>query len=154
MKTSPKGLELIKHYEGLKLKAYYCQAHVVTIGYGTTRYPDGSEVKIDDVCTAKEAEEYLMNDIKFIETKISRHFKLISQDQFDALVSWVYNLGFGNLLMSTLRKKILDNPNSPEIEKEFMKWIYADHKIQKGLIARRRSEWLLYSTGELNFTNG
>ena len=152
MKTSPKGIELIKHYEGLKLTAYLCPASVDTIGYGTTRYPDGRQVKPGDTITKEQAEEYLVNDLKYIEVKVSRHFKTINQDQFDAVVSWVYNLGFGNLLASTLRRKIMADPNDPSIHGEWVKWVYAGKIKLDGLRRRRESEYVLYSTGNLIFT--
>lgn len=151
MKASDNCLALIKHFEGLYLKAYKDSVQKLTIGYGTTRYPDGREVDIKDTCTKEDAEEFLINDISTIEPKINRHFKEINQNQFDALVSWVYNIGFGNLLISTLRKKILEDPNSPEVEREWMKWIYAGRTKMKGLYKRRKAEYLLYSTGRLSF---
>lgn len=153
MKASVKCLELIKHFEGLRLEAYKDSAKVITIGYGTTRYPNGQKVGLEDKCTEAEAEEYLDNDLSLIEVKISRHFKEINQDQFDALCSWVYNLGFGNLLVSTLKKKILEDPNDPEILKEWIRWVYAGKTKLMGLVARRRSEYTLYSTGKLDFKN-
>jgi lysozyme len=151
MKASDNCIKLIKHWEGLKLEAYEDSVKVVTIGIGTTRYPNGKKVQLGDKCTEEEAEEYLRSDLTLIESKINRHFKNLNQNQFDALCSWIYNLGFGNLLVSTLKKKMLEDPNDPEIEKEWLKWIYAGRVKLIGLVARRHSEYALYSTGELNF---
>lgn len=153
MKTSPKGIQLIKHYEGLRLEAYKDSVGVVTIGYGTTMYPGGKQVKMGDRCTEEEAEEFLKNDLSYLEPKISRHFKEVNQDQFDALVSFSYNLGFGALLSSTLRRKILQNINDPSIGLEWMKWVYAGKIKLEGLKRRRRSEYILYSTGNLVFND-
>ena len=152
MKTSPKGIELIKHFEGCKLKAYLCPAGKWTIGIGTTMYSDGRVVSQNDVCTEQQAYEYLMFDLDNFERKINRHFKTLNQDQFDALVSWAYNLGFGNLLTSTLKRKILENPNNfPVIEKEWLKWKFINKTPSEGLLRRRKSEFHLYSTGDLVF---
>ena len=152
MKTSPKGIELIKHFEGCKLEAYICPAGKPTIGWGTTSYPNGREIKLGDVCTEEQAEEYLINDLSLLEKKIDRHFgKLLNQNQFDALVSFSYNLGFGNLLSSTLRRKILNNVNDDAIGIEFMKWCHVGKVKSSGLLRRRKSEYTLYSTGELKF---
>lgn len=151
MKASENAFKLIKHYEGLKLEAYLCPAKVWTIAYGTTRYPNGQEVKQGDKCTTQEAEAFLLADIALIETKINRHFKNLNQNQFDALVSWVYNLGFGNLLTSRLKNSIQEDPNSSKVGSEWMRWVHAGTKVLDGLVKRRRAEFKLYSTGILQF---
>lgn len=152
MKTSPKGIELIKHFEGCKLNAYLCPAKKWTIGIGTTMYPDGRVVSPNDTCTEQQAYEYLMFDLENFERKLNRHFKTLNQDQFDALISWTYNLGFGNLLSSTLKSKVLENPNDfPTIEKEWLKWKFIGKVPSEGLLRRRKSEFHLYSTGDLVF---
>ena len=151
MKTSTKGLELIKYYEGLKLEAYKCPANIITIGYGTTRYPNGKEILMGDKCTKEEAEEYLQNDLSFLEKKVSSHFKEIDQNQFDALISFAYNLGFGALLSSTLRSKILKDPNDKTIKDEFLKWCHVGKVKLTGLLKRRSAEYILYSEGILKF---
>lgn len=153
MKATSKCLALIKYFEGLKLEAYQDVVGVCTIGYGTTRYANGQKVKLGDKCTEEQAKEYLMDDLTLIEGKINRHFKTINQDQFDALCSWVYNLGFGNLLVSSLRRCILMDPNDPNIGLEWNKWVYAGKTKLTGLVRRRRSEYILYSTGNINLTN-
>ncbi len=152
MKTSASGIELIKHFEGCKLKAYLCPAGKWTIGIGTTLYPDGRPIQPTDICTDAQAYSYLISDLENFERKINRHFKNLNQNQFDALVSWTYNLGFGNLLTSTLKTVILNNPNDLEkIEKEWLKWCFIKKVKSEGLFRRRKSEFHLYSTGNLIF---
>lgn len=150
MKTSPNGIALIRHYEGLKLEAYLCPAKIPTIGIGTTMYPNGKQVKLGDTCTEEEAEEYLVHELSFLEKRLSSHFKILNQNQFDALISLAYNIGFGNLLASTLRKKILQNMYDSSIGLEWMKWVFAKKVKLEGLHRRRRAEYILYSTGVLN----
>lgn len=147
-----KAIELIKHFEGLYLETYLCPAKVATIGYGTTVYPNGESVKLGDKITKEEAEVYLQYEIKKIEKQfdIEQYYNLkLNIDQYDACISFIYNLGIGNFSKSTLLKKIKVNPNDPTIEQEFMKWINANGKPLEGLRRRRHSEWILYSTGKI-----
>lgn len=145
MKTSPTGVSLIKQFEGFRSKAYLCPAKVWTIGYGTTVYPDGAKVKEGDVCTDKEATRYLTNDVKKFEKSVNSLVKTyITQNQFDALVSFTYNLGSSNLKKSTLLKKINVNPLEPSIRNEFLKWVNAGGKKLEGLVRRRKAEADLY----------
>ena len=139
MKTSDKGIGLIKRFEGLRLKAYLCPAGKPTIGYGHTK-----DVKLGDVITEEEAEQLLLEDLIVVENEINKHNLDINQNQFDALVSFVYNVGQGNFERSTLLKKIKSNPNDLSIRNEFMRWIYADGKPLNGLKKRRKMEADLY----------
>lgn len=139
MKTSNKGIDLIKKYEGFRAKAYKCPADKWTIGYGHTR-----NVKPTDVITLHEAERFLRQDVEFAEKEVNRHNLDINQNQFDALVSFVFNLGVGNFARSTLLRKIKSNPNDPTIRKEFERWIYAGGKVLNGLVRRRKEEAELY----------
>ena len=107
MKTSQKGIDLIKSFEGTKLKAYKCSAGIATIGIGTTRYPNGNSVKIGDTCTLEQAETYLKHDLERFEDSVNRLVGLkIHQFMYDSLVSFAYNLGAGALQSSTLLKKV------------------------------------------------
>ena len=149
-----KAIELIKHYEGLYLETYLCPAKVATIGYGTTVYPNGEKVKLGDKITKEEAVIYLEYEIKkivksFNEVRLCFNLEL-NEDQKDACISFIYNLGIGNFKSSTLLKKMKVDPNDPTIEQEFMKWINANGKPLEGLRRRRHSEWVLYSTGKLD----
>lgn len=141
MKTSNKGIDLIKKYEGFRAKAYRCRANVLTIGYGHTL-----NVKSTDVIDKAQAEYFLKQDVEFAEKEVNKHNLNINQNQFDALVSFMFNLGVGNFARSTLLKKIKSNPNDPTIKKEFERWIYAGGKILTGLVRRRKEEAELYFT--------
>lgn len=141
MKTSDKGIDLIKKHEGFRAKAYKCPAGKWTIGYGHTL-----NVKSTDVISLDEAEYFLKKDVEFAENEVNRHNLNINQNQFDALVSFVFNLGAGNFTRSTLLRKIKSNPNDPTIREEFEKWIYADGKVLNGLVRRRKEEADLYFT--------
>ena len=141
MKISQKGLDLIKQFEGLRLKAYLCAAGVPTIGYGHTR-----GVSLGMSITEEQAEGYLLEDIHEFELAIQRLvYTRLTQNQFDALVSFTFNLGIGSLKTSTLLKKL----NAGDIAgaaNEFNKWVYAGGKKLKGLIKRRAAERLLFIT--------
>ena len=141
MKTSDKGIDLIKKYEGFRAKAYKCPADKWTIGYGHTL-----NVKSTDVITLDEAESFLRQDVEFAEKEVNRHNLNINQNQFDALVSFVFNLGVGNFARSTLLRKIKSNANDPTIRKEFERWVYAGGKVLNGLVRRRKEEADLYFT--------
>ncbi len=139
MKTSKAGIELIKKYEGLRLASYVDSAGVLTIGYGHT-----GGVKMGDVITKEEAERLLIEDLSVAENEINRYGLNLCQNQFDALVSFVYNVGIGNFRKSTLLKKLLADPNDPTIASEFNRWIYAGGRVLQGLVKRRSEEARLY----------
>ena len=143
---SPKGLELIKYFEGLSLKPYLCSAGVPTIGYGTTRYPNGVKVKMSDQHINKaQAEEYLRHDVRQFELAVDALcVDTINQNQFDALSSFAYNLGANALRNSTLLRKVNANPNDPTIKNEFAKWVKAGGETITGLVKRRQMESLHY----------
>lgn len=139
MVTSEKGIELIKKHEGCRLEAYKCPAGVWTIGCGHTRTAkEGMEI------TEAEAEELLKSDLKTAEKAVNRHGLNINQNKFDALVSFVFNVGQGNFDNSTLLKKIKAGAEPHEIKNEFMKWVYAKGVKLPGLVKRRRDEAELY----------
>lgn len=140
-----KGYDLIKKYEGCELKAYLCPAKIPTIGYGNTMYENGTKVKIGDQITQQRAEELLLHIGKYFETEIKKLVKVtLTDNQLGALLSFTYNLGVGNLRVSTLLKKINANPNDPAIKDEFLKWNKAGGKVLAGLTKRRQSESDLY----------
>ena len=102
MKTSKRGIDLIKQFEGLELTAYHCSAGVPTIGYGHTR-----GVSLGDSCTEAQAEAMLVKDLEDTERQVIFYTKsLLTQNQFDALVSWTYNLGAGNLAKKSRSRTI------------------------------------------------
>jgi lysozyme len=145
-KTSKKGIDLIKKYEGFRSEPYLCPANVATIGFGTTFYPDGKKVKLTDSPISETiAEVILKRQLEKFEQYVDSYcIDSINQNQFDALVSFCYNLGPTNLKSSTLLKKVNKNPNDPTIKDEFMKWVKAGGKTLKGLVARRKEEAELY----------
>lgn len=139
MKTSQKGIELIKQFEGLRTVAYKDTGGVWTIGYGHT-----GGVKSNDKITPAVAEMYLREDLKTAEKAVNMQMLNINQNQFDALVSFVFNVGSGNFIRSTLLKKAKQDPDDPSIRNEFLKWVYAGGKRVKGLEKRRKAEADLY----------
>lgn len=136
-----KGLNLIKEFEGLRLVAYKCPAGVWTIGYGHTY-----NVKEGDIITEAQATEFLMEDISNAVDIVagSTMDVELTQNQFDALVSFTYNVGVKNFSDSTLLRKVKLNPNDPTITNEFKKWIYAGKEVLSGLVRRRKAESELY----------
>lgn len=145
-KVSKKGLELIKKYEGFRSEPYKCPAGVPTIGYGATYYPNGKRVKLTDApITEKQATEMLKNMLVGFEKAVDTYcIDTINQNQFDALVSFAYNVGTNALKNSTLLKKLNVNANDPTIRDEFMRWVKAGGKTLKGLVRRRQEEADLY----------
>ena len=145
-KTSLKGVELIKKYEGFRSKPYKCEAGVATIGYGATYYPNGVKVKLSDpAIDEKHASLLLEAMVVPYEKAVDSYCRDdINQNQFDALVSFAYNLGNGALKGSTLLKKVNANPNNIAIKKEFQKWVNAGGKRLQGLVNRRIEESNLY----------
>ena len=128
------GLKKLKEFEGLRKEAYYDAAGVPTIGYGHTH-----GVRMGDVISEYWAEMFLKADLYDVEKQVDSLGLDLNQPQFDALVSFAYNLGFYKLKTSTLLKTIKEGGNMRAIKQEFKKWIYAGGKIQPGLVKRR--EW-------------
>jgi lysozyme len=152
---SEKGKALLKESEGFRSKPYLCSAGVPTIGYGNTFYPNGRKVTMKDKeITEAEASVFLDFILKLFVKDVNTLVKGITlkQGQFDALVSFAYNLGSDidaddipeGLGDSKLLKKVKANPNDPSIKDEFMKWVNAGGKPVKGLITRRTKEVQLY----------
>lgn len=145
-KVSERGISLIKAHEGIRLKPYLCPANVPTIGYGNTFYENGKKVTLKDPAIN---ESRAVDLLKFTLTKFEQYVDsycvdTITQNQFDALVSFCYNLGPANLKNSTLLKKVNKDPNDPTIRQEFMKWTKAGGRTLKGLVKRRGDEADLY----------
>lgn len=154
MSTSQNGLDLIIYYEGIEFTAYpdpgtkndpIKKGEPWTIGIGTTVYPNGSKVKEGDVITKEQAINFLKYDVKCFENIINTNVtKYLTQNQFDALVSFVYNIGGTNFKKSTLLKKVNLNPNDPMIAIEFNQWTRANKRVLPGLVKRRKAEADLY----------
>ena len=145
-KLSQKGVDLIKQFEGLSLTPYVCAGGIKTIAWGNTYYPNGKKVTLQDPkITPQQADEILKHSLSTYEKAVDSFCRDdISQHQFDALVSFCYNLGAGNLQKSTLIKKVNANPLDPTIRAEFMKWNKAAGKVLLGLTRRRTAEANLY----------
>lgn len=139
MKISQNGIDLIKHFEGLRLEAYLCSSQVLTIGWGHTK-----TVKVGQRISRKKADELFAEDIKVYEDGVNKLVTVpISQNLFDALVSFAFNLGLGNLGKSNLLKKV--NAKAPwvEIAPQFRRWVFGKGKRVEGLVRRREAEVLL-----------
>ena len=140
LKTSAKGVAIIKRWEGLRLNAYRCPAGVWTIGYGHTK-----GVKPGDRITRRQAEKYFLEELPVYEEAVKRNVKAeLNQNQFDALVSFVYNVGERQFKNSTLLR-LLNQSKYFEAAKQFKRWIYAGSKPLPGLIKRRREEFELFN---------
>lgn len=146
MKIGEKGIDLIKTFEGCRLQSYQDSVGVWTIGYGHTQ-----GVFAGQTITQEDAEALLRQDLSDFSKSVSRlvYGHNITQEQFDALVSFAYNLGVANLKSSTLLKKVKADPNDATIADEFRRWVYAGGKKLTGLVRRRESEAMLYTKGEL-----
>lgn len=144
MKASIDAYELIKQFEGLRLEAYLCPAGIWTIGYGHT-----SGVSPNSFITIQEADEYLHRDVATIEMQLNKLNLSLRQCQWDAIVSFVFNVGIGNFKSSTLLAKIRINPDDNSIMDEFLRWVYANGKVMKGLQKRRLAEMKLYFSDKL-----
>lgn len=145
-KISDNGIELIKRFEGLSLKPYLCPAKIPTIGYGNTFYKNGKKVTLNDKpITEQKAVEMLKQSLEKFEQYVDSYcIDTITQNQFDAIVSFCYNVGPANLKSSTLLKKVNANVNDETIRAEFMKWTKGGGKVLKGLVTRRTAEADLY----------
>ena len=143
MKTSQIGVSLIKHFEGFKSKPYLCPAGIPTIGYGTTIRKIGSRVKLTDrPISEKEATELLQSTLITYENMVIRKLKRqVKQNEFDALVCFVYNCGISQTLFEMV------NSNNPLLKTWWTShYITGGGKILKGLIERRKAEAKLYFT--------
>jgi lysozyme len=148
MKVSQNCIDLIKKWEGCKLTAYKCPAGVWTIGIGTTCYPDGRRVREGDTITDQQAEGFLVHEC---EEKAKAVDKLVNvdlhQNQFDALVSFAYNVGIGAFKESTLLR-LLNQPNYNEAANQFKEWnkatVNGQRVVLEGLVNRRKDEEELF----------
>ena len=141
MNTGEKGIELIKSFEGCRLTAYRDSVGIWTIGYGHT-----AGVEQGMTITQAKAEGLLKNDLVIYENYVKKYITYaLNQNQFDALVSFTYNLGGGNLQKSDLRK-YLNAGNLQAAADEFDKWVYAGGKKLSGLVRRRAAEKALFLT--------
>lgn len=161
MTLSTQGEALIKEFEKCRLNAYQDSAGKWTIGWGSTYYENGKAVKKGDKVAQWRADDLFkriaqrfVNDVNSLTKGV-----FLKQNQFDALVSFAYNVGSDidldkiaeGLGDSTLLKLVLSDPASPDISKEFLKWNKSGGVVTSGLIRRRQAEAHLYFTGELKY---
>lgn len=141
-----KGYLLITKFEGLKLKPYLCSAKIPTIGYGNTYYSDGKRVTLLDKDITKQQAFDMFKEVanRFAKRVDALVTSNINQNQFNALVSFAYNVGTGNFSSSTLLKKVNRNPDDLTIKDEFLRWNKAGGKVINGLTNRRNEEAILY----------
>ena len=139
MIISEEGKNLIKKFEGCELEAYKCAAGVPTIGYGHIK-----DVSMGMTITQSEADEMFNHEIKEYETYVNTAVTVpLSQNQFDAIVSWVFNLGNGNLKASTMLK-VINSGDHAGVPAQIKRWNKAGGKVLEGLVRRREAEALLY----------
>tara|TARA_R100001509_G_scaffold130460_1_gene83821 strand:+ start:218 stop:661 length:444 start_codon:yes stop_codon:yes gene_type:complete len=143
MEISQEGLSLIKKFEGCELKAYKCAAGVWTIGYGSTsNVEEGMEI------SQERADMLLLEDVDVFEEAVNNLVEVdLEQNQFDALISWTFNLGPTNLKNSTLLK-VLNNKDYEGVPAQIKRWNKAGGKVLQGLIRRREAEALLFEGKE------
>lgn len=150
--ASTRIVEFISSFEGFSAKPYLDISGVATIGYGATYYQDGRKVKMSDPpitlqCALDLKEFHIEETEKVVRSLVKSN---INQNQFDALVSWVYNLGKENLRTSTMLKKINKNPNDPSIKASWVQWNKARNpktgklEFSNGLNRRRHEEVAIY----------
>ena len=153
MKISKNGLEFIKKKEAFRANPYYDSVGVATIGYGATKYPNGTKVKISDSAISESYASQML--LKMIQDEYQKPVQNlvesdINQNQFDALVSFTYNVGVGGFSDSTLLKVVNRDPNDYEaIKYQFSRWNKGGGKVLQGLINRRNSEIDLYFSEDL-----
>ena len=135
------GIDLIKRFEGFSRTVYFCPAGYPTIGYGHV-VKDGED--FSNGIMEGEAEELLRQDAQIAERTVLRLINVpLTDGQFDALVSFTYNLGGGALQRSTLRRKI-NREEHAEIPEQLMRWVWAGGRKLKGLVRRREAEAMIY----------
>lgn len=151
METSERGKDLIKRFEGLITHSYLCPANKLTVGYGHC----GEDVKQGMVITEKEAEQLLNKDLQKFESKLNYSLShdniVLNQNQFDACISFIFNLGFSAFIFSTLYKKLKAGDYTGAAD-EFLRWVYITKTVDgekvkirlKGLETRRKAEKELF----------
>lgn len=143
MQISEEGLSIIKKFEGCELESYLCPAGVWTIGYGHTK-----GVKEGDKINKEEAEYLLQEEMIEYENYINDLVEVpLQQHMFDALVSWVYNLGSGNLQSSTLLR-VLNEGKYDEVPAQIRRWNKSNGQVLEGLVRRREAEAVMFMGGD------
>lgn len=140
------GLQNIIAFEGIELNAYRCPAGVWTIGVGHTSDVDGVNIARGMKITESEAMALLKEDVKHFERYLNKQpfIRSLTQGMFDALVSFIFNVGIAAFAASTMRRKLCSNAAREDVAKEFPKWVYGTVNGKKerlaGLVNRREAE--------------
>lgn len=151
---SRNGLKLIQEYEDFRAKAYLDIKGVPTIGFGTTYYQDGTKVQLGDICTRSQAEAWFMNDCKALDAFLDRNVtqKKLTQNQFDALASFIYSVGRSAFIGSTMYR-LIKLGKMKEAADEFLRWdkvtINGKKVSSQGLLNRRKKERALFLKGAI-----
>ena len=156
MKVSAKALEVIRHHEGVRTKPYQCPALLWTIGVGHVIDPNHGRIPLTErkalpipegwnrTITMGEVDDILRDDLNRFERGVERFCPVpLTQGQFDALVSFSFNVGLGTLQRSTLRQKVLRGEMEGAAD-EFLKYTIGGGKVLKGLVTRRNDERALF----------
>lgn len=156
MKVSQKCVEMIKHHEGVRTKPYQCPALLWTVGVGHVIVPEHGRLKLEErrnlpipdgwnrVVPMGEVDDILKKDLARFESGVSRLCPVsLTQGQFDALVSFSFNVGLGNLQRSTIRMKV-NRGDMDGAAEAFLDWTKAGGKVLKGLVSRRNDERALF----------
>lgn len=148
MRLDKNGYDLIKEFEGFSDRPYKCSAGVWTIGFGSTYYPGGKRVTKDDPqISMEQADSMFKSVVDSFAVSVSKLIKSeVTQNQFNALVSFAYNVGIQALKNSTLLKYVNASPNDGNIAKQFLRWNKSGGREIKGLTNRRIKESALYYT--------
>jgi lysozyme len=160
VKTSPEAIKMIKHHEGVRVKPYRCPAGLHTIGVGHVLYPEQAKLPMAErlkmpiqvehfrIFSMEEVDAFLAQDLARFERGVARYCPpaLASQGIFDALVSFSFNVGLGNLQRSGLRMKT-NRGDFDEAADEFLKWTKASGRVLPGLVKRRQDERAMYLSG-------
>lgn len=144
------ALDIIRHWEGYRGNAYKDPVGVWTIGYGTTKYRDGTTVKAGDTCTKEQATEWLKQDV--MNTRVAHILKVcrvpIENNELCALTSLVYNIGVGAFDKSTLLRMLNLGKPRYEVADQFLVWIHGGGRVLPGLVSRRKDERGLFLSRE------
>ena len=146
VEASQDALDLIINFEGLRLEPYIDAAGFWTVGYGHLLKEKCKPI------TVMEAEDLLLKDVKYASMVVNKYVSVpLRQHEFDALVSFIFNVGEGRFRSSTLRRK-LNRGEFFEVPKEFRRWVYAGGRILRGLVTRRELEAQLFYLGDIEWT--
>ena len=149
MQVSDQGIDMLVAFEGMELQAYRCPSGVWTIGAGHTGTVDGRPIAKGMTISHDKAMELLRKDLERFEECINGQpfAKRLMQNQFDALVSFVFNVGTAAFHSSTMRRKLCSGADSSSVAEEFGRWIYGKKGVLPGLVRRRKIEAAMFLHG-------